>query len=221
MYAFISYQSADKVIAGKVKNLLAGVGISTFMAHEDINVSEEWRLKILEEIGKADLFVSLWSANYNNSWWCIQESGIASYRKEMTAIPLSLDGSIPQGFAGNIQSTKIDPDNIYLQDLLPGIIKADLSLGINLIFKSIAGSRSFRGAEINFQQLLPYVSSLSPKQGKELLEIAIKNDQVHHASLCASEYLPPIMAEHGHLLSQEDQKFLSQTLERYATKKSS
>jgi len=67
MYAFISYQSADKVIAGKVKNLLAGVGIPAFMAHEDINVSEEWRLKILEEIGKADLFVSLWSKNYGSS----------------------------------------------------------------------------------------------------------------------------------------------------------
>ena len=83
--------------------------------------------------------------------------------------------------------------------------------------KSIAGSRSFRGAEINFQQLLPYVSLLSSEQGKEVLEIAVKNDQVHHASLCASEYLPPIMAKHGHLLSQEDHKSLAQILERYAT----
>lgn len=218
MYAFISYQTADKIIAGKIKILLAEVGIPSFMAHEDINVSEEWRLKILEEIGKADLFVSLWSKNYYSSLWCIQESGIACFRSGMTAIPLSIDGSIPQGFSGNIQSTKIDPDNVYLRDLLPGIIKADFNLGIKLIFKLIAGSRSFRSAEYDFQQLLPYVNALSPQQGKEILEIAIKNDQVHHASLCASDYLPQIMGKHGHLLSKENYDFLTPILERYATR---
>jgi len=217
MYVFISYQTEDKIVAGKIKNILAGAGFTSFMAHEDINVSEEWRIKILEEIGKADLFISLWSKNYNNSWWCIQESGIASFRTEMTAIPLSIDGSVPQGFAGNIQSTKIDPDNIFLDDLLPGIIKANFGWGIDLVFNSIAGSRSFRGAEASFKPLIPYVNSLSPEQGKEILEIAINNDQVHHAGLCASKYLPPIMAKHGHLLSKENQEFLNQILERYAT----
>ena len=216
MYAFISYQTDDKLVAGKVKDLLEGLGVSTFMAHEDIVVSEEWRLKILEEIGKADLFISLWSKSYNESWWCIQESGIASFRNEMTSIPLSLDGSLPQGFAGNIQSTKIDPDNIYLQNLLPGIAKANLSWGIDLIFKTIAGSRSYRGAESNFQLLLPYVETLSPDQGKEILEIAIDNDQVHHAGLCASQYLPPIMEKHGHLLDKESNEYISKILERYA-----
>jgi len=83
------------------------------MAHEDVDVSEEWRLKILKEIGITDLFVSLWSKNYYSSWWCIQKSGIASFRKDLTVIPLSTDGSSPQGFASNIQSTKIDPINTY------------------------------------------------------------------------------------------------------------
>jgi len=216
VYAFISYQTDDKVVAGKVKNLLGDLGVSSFMAHEDIAVSEEWRLKILEEIGKADLFISLWSKSYNESWWCIQESGIASFRNEMTAIPLSLDGSVPQGFASNIQSTKIDPENVYLQDLLPGIAKANLTWGIELIFNTIAGSRSYRGAEANFQLLLPYIDALSPEQGKEILEIAINNDQVHHAGLCASEYLPPIMSKHGHLLDNKSQDFLLEILERYA-----
>ncbi len=216
MYAFISYQTEDKIVAGRIKNILAGAGFSSFMAHEDINVSDEWRLKILEEIGKADLFISLWSKNYNNSWWCIQESGIASFRTEMTTIPLSIDGSVPQGFAGNIQSTKIDPDNVYLNNLLPGITKANFGWGIDLIFNSIAGSRSFRGAEANFEQLLPYVDSLSAEQGKEILEIAINNDQVHHAGLCASEYLPPIMTKHGHLLSKEKHDFLARILDAYA-----
>ena len=201
VYAFISYQTDDKAIAGKIKYLLTNVGVSSFMAHEDIDVSEEWRLKILEEIGKADLFVSVLSRKYDESLWCIQEAGIASFRKEMTKIPLSIDGSIPKAFAGNIQSIKIDIKNIQLQDILPGILKADFETGIEIIFKLIEGSGSFRGAEANFQQLLPYIDSLSPKQGKKILEIAINNDQVHYASLCVSEYIPPIMIKYGSLLS--------------------
>jgi len=215
VYAFISYQTGDKIVAGKVKDLLLEADVSSFMAHEDINVSEEWRLKILEEIGKAELFVSLWSKNYNSSWWCIQESGIASFRKDLTVIPLSTDGSRPQGFASNIQSISIDPTNLSLSDLMPGLIKADSSFGLKLIFKSIAGSKSYRGAEVNFKQVLPYLDILTPEQGKELLEISIGNDQIHHAGLCASEYLPPIMAKHGTLLEAKDYSFLSEILNLY------
>ena len=56
-YAFVSYQTADKVVAGKIRDALAEVGIQTFLAHEDIFVSEEWRLKILEQIGVCDIFI--------------------------------------------------------------------------------------------------------------------------------------------------------------------
>ena len=45
MYAFVSYQTDDKVVAGKVKAVLEGLGIPAFLAHEDIGVSEEWRIK--------------------------------------------------------------------------------------------------------------------------------------------------------------------------------
>ncbi|RJP93419.1 MAG: toll/interleukin-1 receptor domain-containing protein [Desulfobacteraceae bacterium] len=217
MYAFISYQTADKAFAGKIKNILKDVGIASFLAHEDINVSEEWRQKILEEIGKADLFISLWSANYNSSPWCIQESGIASFRKEMTIIPLSIDESIPQGFAGNIQAKKrIDLERLSIHDLMTGIIKADLNCGIEIIFTLIAGSMSFRGAEDNFKPLLPYIDSLSQEQGKKILEIAIENKQVHHATLCAREYLPPLMDKFGHLLSAKNNEFLKGILAEYA-----
>lgn len=216
MYAFVSYQTIDKVVAGKIKIILEGIGISAFLAHEDISVSDEWRLKILEEIGKADIFISLWSANYYSSWWCIQESGIASFRSEMTIIPLSIDGSIPQGFSGNIQSSKIEVEHLSIHDLLPGLVKADFNFGIELMFGTIAKSGSYRGAEANFKSLLPYIDFFSPDQGKQLLEIAVGNDQVHHASLCATEYLPPIMNKFGHLLSIEHQGFLNDIFTRYA-----
>jgi hypothetical protein len=216
MYAFISYQIADKLVAGKIKILLQEAGINSFMAHEDVNVSEEWRLKILEEIGIADLFVSLWSKNYYSSWWCIQESGIASFRKDLTVVPLSIDGSAPQGFASNIQSTNIDPGNVRLDDLMPGLLKAEPDFGIKILLKNIENSGSFRGAETNLGKIIPYLDSLTPEQGKQLLEISIGNNQVHNASLCIKKYLPPIFATHGSLLEPKDHLFLSELLEFYA-----
>ena len=103
-YAFISYQTKDKWVAGKLKKILGEYGIDTFLAHEDINVSEEWRVKILEELTKADIFICILSKNFLQSFWCLQESGIAAFRSDLTVIPISIDGTIPVGFIGNIQS---------------------------------------------------------------------------------------------------------------------
>lgn len=123
MYAFLSYQTDEKLAAGEVREILNSIGIKSFLAHEDIQVSEEWRHKILEEIGKADLFIPLLSKSYYASPWCMQESGMAAFRDGLTIIPLSLDGSIPPGFIGHIQSTKVKSGSIELANLLPGLGK--------------------------------------------------------------------------------------------------
>ena len=185
-YAFISYQTDDKAVAGKVKTILSGVGVDSFIAHEDISVSEEWRLKILDEIGKADIFICLLSKSYLQSPWCIQESGIAAFRKGMTIIPFSIDGTIPLGFIGNVQSDKVDPDYIYISHFIPGFMKHNLSFGFDIALNLIKGSRSFRGAEANFQLILPYLSRMTDDQIKRLLDVSAQNDQVHHASLCST-----------------------------------
>ncbi len=51
-----------------------------------------------------------------------QESGIAAFRK-MTIVPLSIDGSIPQGFISQFQATKLDPNTPDIRALLPGIAR--------------------------------------------------------------------------------------------------
>ena len=186
------------------------------MAHEDIKVSEEWRIKILEEIGNAEIFVSILSKDYHQSSWCIQESGIASFRKGITIIPLSIDGSIPQGFASNIQATRIDQDDQKLESLIPGIAKYNISFAIDVLIKIVAGSRSYRSAESNFKQIIPYLSSISDEQMKQLLEGVASNEQVHHAGLCASKYVPPLLKSHGHLLEPDTLAFLQDICEQYA-----
>ena len=208
-YAFISYQTKDKAIAGQLKMLLSQVGIESFLAHEDIAVSEEWRLKIIEEIGKAQIFICLLSENYIKSVWCVQESGIAAFRNDMIILPLSLDGTVPTGFIGNIQSAKVDPAKILLSDIIPGFLKRDFPIGIELAIAQLGRSNSYRVAEVNFQLILPHVPRMTDNQITTLLEMTAKNGQVYGASRCARDYIPPLLDSHGHFLPGDTLTFLN------------
>lgn len=214
--AFLSYQTADKAVAGQLKEILSGIGISAFLAHEDITVSEEWRLKILEQIGRAKIFIALLSKHYFLSPWCVQESGIAVFRGDMTVVPLSLDGTLPQGFMSAFQSVKVDPEDISVSDLAPGFMKHDFALGVQLLIDQIGRSGGYRSAEANFHMILPHLPRMSDEQIKELLERAAANEQVHHASLCASEYLPPLLKSHGRILKRSTLSFLRKICAQYA-----
>lgn len=214
MRAFMSYQTADKEIAARVTAILEEFECTAFMAHEHIEVSSEWRLEILKQIEAADLFVPILSANYYNSIWCKQESGIAAFRK-MTIIPLSTDGSIPQGFIAHIQSTRIDPAEPAYRDLLPGLAKHDVSIVINKLVAWIGNSRNYRSAEYYFELMLPYIDKATSQQVVNLLNAATDNNQVCNASLCATKYLPPLVQSHGKLMDHDKLKKLEEVLARY------
>ena len=215
-YAFLSYQTADKSSAARVKAVLAEVKIKSFLAHEDIDVSEEWRLKILEEIRKVDLFVCLLSRQYLKSAWCLQESGIAVFRGAVPIVPLSLDGTTPPGFMSHLQSMKVAPEEISLDTLLPAFLKHDFPLAISLLIDKLRRAGSFRRAEEEFARILPYVPKMDDRQVKSLMECAAGNNQIHHASLCAREYIPALLKSHGYLLKRQTRSFLKRTCAQYA-----
>jgi hypothetical protein len=215
MLAFMSYQTEDRLAAAAVAHMLEGLGIQTFMAHEHIEVSVQWRDEILRQLGLADLFVPILSQRYYVSIWCKQESGIAAFRR-MTMIPLSADGSIPQGFMGHIQSSLLQGLQPTYQQIFPGLAAHDITFTINAIINIISRSGNFRGAEYNFQLLLPYLNRATDAQIVQLLNACHRNGQVHHASLCARDYIPPLMRSHGHFLQPQTRTELEQVLAQYA-----
>jgi hypothetical protein len=214
MRAFLSYQTGDKLVAGLVAKLLEGLGIEAFLAHEDIDVSEEWRLHLLKQLAAADLFVPILSERYFTSVWCAQESGIAAVR-EMTIIPLSVDGTVPLGFMAHIQSTKINGDNPTFANILPGVAKRDVSFLISGLIRLVSRSRNYRDAEWNFSLILPYLGQATKEQIVELLTVSLRNEQVCNAGLCAQRYLPPLVRTHGRFMKRYDLKELKETLGRY------
>lgn len=207
MRVFISYSTIDKTIAGKIQKILKAHGINSFLAHENIQVSHEWQNVILDEIGKADVFIGLLSKNYQESPWCLQESGIAVFQ-EITLILLSIDETIPKGFLGKTQSAKIKGTDVTIFDLLPGIIKFNLTIGTNLIINMIGKSKSFRDAESNFKIIIPYLKKLTEKQIKELIKLSVANPQIYKANLCTEEYIPKLLKGNRHLLTKKQLSIL-------------
>jgi hypothetical protein len=214
MLAFMSYQTEDRLVAASVAGLLEAIGIQSFMAHEHIEVSVQWREEILRQIGLADLFVPILSERYYASIWCKQESGIAAFRR-ITIIPLSVDGSIPQGAMNHIQSTHIGLQPTY-QKLFPGLAAHDVAFTISAIIQIIARSGNYRTAESNFAMILPYLNRATDQQIVDLLNVSYHNNQICHAALCAREYLPPLLKSHGQYLQPEIRADLGQLLAQYA-----
>lgn len=87
---FLSYSTQDGVLAGKIKKELEKLGFSVFLAHETLNISEEWPEKILLEIKMCNFFLALRTKNFLEKSFPEQECGAAiAYGKRI--IPLILD----------------------------------------------------------------------------------------------------------------------------------
>jgi len=175
-----------------------------FMAHEDIQVSEEWRLRLLKELRSNDIFICLLSQNYVNSHWCMQESGVAAFRRGLVVVPLRLDGTLPPGFLSAVQAIHFDPNDVQLSELGSAILKVNFQTGVEFLLDELQASSTFRAGEANLQAMLPHLQSMSDADKSRLLGIAANTYRVISANLCISDLLPPLVKKYGHLAKPED-----------------
>ena len=80
-------------------------GITSFVAHEDINPTREWQKEIQRALNSMDCMSAMLYDGFHKSHWCDQEVGIALGRS-ITVLPLILDYD-PYGFLGEYQGIKI------------------------------------------------------------------------------------------------------------------
>ena len=178
--------------------MLSEVGIDAFLAHEDLEVSEEWQERILEELRRCNLFVPLLSASFIQSKWAPQEVGIIVSRLPgVTIAPLSIDGTRSFGFISQIQSPTIPAEGITREllvvplarklprDVLPGLIKI------------ASEARSFRSAEGRMKPLVPFFNEFTPEEVQALADASVANGQIWDAMLCSHEYLPALIRMRG------------------------
>jgi hypothetical protein len=147
----------------------------------------------------------------------MQESGMAIIL-DLSIIPLSLDGTVSPGFISKFQSKKIDNLEPSFDDIIRGIIKQDRDEGIRIIIERIGTSGTYRGAESNFQYILPYLDDLTDGQAEELIEKILDNNQVTGAHLCASDYIPRITRKYSYLLTKRETEKIKRVCRVYGIK---
>ena len=107
---FVSHLTEDKSIACELKRVLGTVGISCFVAHEDIEPTKVWQDEILKALVTSDALCAIVSPGIVNSTWCDQEVGFALGR-DILCIAL-MNGEKPYGILGMSQGIQCEGKEI-------------------------------------------------------------------------------------------------------------
>ena len=98
---FLSHKSSVKEQTSQLKQSLARCGLAAFVAHEDIEPTQEWQREIERALFSMDALVALLTDDYHNSNWTDQEVGVAIGRGvPVIAVRLGTD---PYGLMGKGQ----------------------------------------------------------------------------------------------------------------------
>ena len=216
--AFISYSHQDRKWASQTKRELRKVGIEAFLAHEDIRVSEEWQQRIIQELGRCDLFVPLLSVNFVRSEWAPQEAGFIASRPEVIIAPLSIDKTDPFGFFAKVQSGRIGSDGVtydlLVEPLFERLTETVPRKILPTLIRRAANAGTFRHAEFLMTPLVPLFPFLTAREAQTLAEASAKNGQIWSASKCRTEYLPEFIREHENTIEPETLRILQYQIEK-------
>lgn len=193
MKAFISYSTKDKKFGASVKFVFDEMGVESFLAHDDIHLSEKWKTRILSELKSCKIFVPLLSNAFKKSEWCSQETGVIVNRRGVLVIPLSLDKTKPYGFISHIQGYRVLDGKIDRDILFVAVGKKWPAVIVNALLQPMEKVYSFRQAEAVVAPLVPHFKHFTHEQSNKFAELAVKNGQIWDASLCQSEYLPDFL----------------------------
>lgn len=99
---FLSHLAAHKVTAAKLQEACLGFGMSCFVAHSDIEPTQEWQTQIETALATSDALVALLHPEFHASNWTDQEIGYAMGRGiPVYSVRLGQD---PYGFIGKFQA---------------------------------------------------------------------------------------------------------------------
>ena len=107
---FVSHISSFKVNVSHLKDALLPFGISSFVAHEDIEPTKEWMIEIEKALVSMDAMVALIIPGFHESNWTDHEIGIA-IGKQKLVIPITKEID-PYGFLSKYQGFKANGKTI-------------------------------------------------------------------------------------------------------------
>ena len=177
---FLSHKTTVKVETSQLKQALARCGIASFVAHDDIEPTQEWHREIERALFSMDALVALLTPDFHDSNWTDQEVGVAIGRG-VPLIPVRL-GCDPYGLMGKGQGlggcSWSDTSNIAKRvfDLLNKRL-ADKSSMFECALAAYTDSDSFADSAWKVEHLLSVFSDLSSNQIDRLLNAYRTNIQ--------------------------------------------
>ena len=179
------------------KASLEAYGFDCFLAHDDLHVSEEWKDRILEELRRIDVFVTLLSRAFVESKWCSQEVGFIVSRPEVLIVPLSLDGTNPYGFISHLHGIRV-LDHFHLAAILEDVLfRRRPRRMIHKQIEKVREAGSFRGAEAAVKPLVAHFAQFSDDEVNAFASAAAGNSEVWDANLCRADYIPHFVRVNG------------------------
>lgn len=202
---FISHRDSDKIEAKNIQTKLDKFNIASFVAHEDIKVTEEWAKEILRALMTMDICLCLITDDFFESKWTNQEVGFALGRN-IPVIPLKTNSNTPDGFISILQAGKYNSkscaDDITTLLLntksIPSIVKDSV---ISSIIASLRNANSWEEA-IKIAEFFQYIEKITETQAQGFINVFNSNSQIH-ASYYLSGYdgygkkraYPPLYAD--------------------------
>lgn len=193
-HVFISHKTEHKDLASELKDALASYGIESFVAHEDIEVTAEWRLELKKMLKTCDAFLYLASKESNKSWWCQQEIGWA-FGRDIPMFSVFIDSN-PVAFLGAQQALHtgdtFDPEKIAQAIFKTWVKDEQVSTAIvNGLIGKLASSKRFDDSDWYAKQL-NVAPIITDEQAKRIEAAIVGNDQVRNAN---HETLPNYLRE--------------------------
>lgn len=174
---FISYSSEDKFLAGRIKRILEGYGLSVFLAHDDIPPICEWQEEISKNLKNCDVFLAILTKSFCKSKWTDQEIGMA-FALDKLIIPLKVD-TAPYGFISKIQACKLDLQNpIVICRKIISLLKDNgfLELVFDCLLQDLESAPTFDWANDTLKEVTKY-ENFNREQINQIIRVAIRNNQ--------------------------------------------
>jgi hypothetical protein len=217
--AFFSYSHHDRKLARKIKKHLEPYGFDVFLAHENIQPSDEWEDEIFHQLNICGVFLALLTQAFDKSDWAHQEVGIAFGRGSTRPIMVPIDVQRkPVGFLKRYQAIHLDPSRIdepfpraplgirrigpsYIEGRVLRVVARIASRDSGLareIRKSLIGRIA---GVVSFDEAgwllwaISKVDGLTPAQMNDLVSEVAKNDQVY-GSRSAFSHIQQLIDDH-------------------------
>lgn len=199
---FLSHLATFKVTTSKLKTELEKYGISSFVAHEDIEPAKEWQFEIEKGLYSMDALCAILMPGFNDSKWTDQEIGVAIGRN-LLVIPVRR-GLDPYGFIGKFQ----------------GIQAVNQSIGqvTEAIFKIISSHEKTKNRYFNIiVDLLLLSNTKVEAQNRITAIIKIKDFPIEKCQQIHDRIIDNKLFKDGNLLKEMNDFFIKNGFEKIKT----